>query len=932
MLVLVGLTAPPASAAAADFADTALNIIPSGQYGGLPPPEGADGQARMYDGLTPLFDQVAGSDLTRFFKSERFGVDTAGPGTPESVPRPGVTIIRDKFNVPHVFSSTYGGGIWAAGWIATEDRFLLGQQARYNARVAAIDAPGLSALGLISGLQNFQPSARTEAEVAKQTQVLQSAGPEGRAVLRDIDTFIDGINDNLAINHPSTPPWTRNDVYAVNALKGQFVGEGGGDEARRSQFLAGLQQRLGRYRGKSVFDDLRQFKNPESPTSVDRTFEYGSLPSQPKGSVILDPGSYQPTPAAESAAASNEALAEQGEASNVLMIGADQSRTGNPLMVGGPQIGYFYPGLTYEIDMHAPGLQWRGATSAPFPGYMLIGRGEDFATSLTSSSGDIIDQYVERLCGGSARKYIFRGECRPMRRFDAGTLNGEPVEFWTTVHGPVEGYATVKGTKVAISSKRSTYGKDVLDQLFYRRLSTGRVHDPQSFFRAAAKTPQTFNSFYIDHKHIAMFTSGRLPIRPPSLDPGLPTLGTGEYEWQGFLSDAKHIQGVDPRDGTITNWNNVSAHGFGASDDQWGGNGSAARVDLLDYNLRRLRGGDGKWTLPEVTSAMNAAATQDVRAIDTVPLLRRLLPPSQALRPADPADDLAIDRLAAARGQPAGSQSRRRDRPSRRGDHGFSLAEDRRRLHDVAARAAARRARLPLQPLRSAAGRAVQRLVSVLRPRHPPASRHARRQAAQPALLRRRRPGPVPERDPEPVPGRCRGVDRRAGDLRPGGLARGCDRGADLVRSRAPPVHDALHEPPERDPAGDLLRRASLSPHPVTGFAGSRPGTSRGKVEWRARFSAALWSGASSDPEVQLLGSLRLSLWLCAVWAIVLYVFFVTLATISPAEVAGLTVVMAILAVLVTVRSLRLASELADRGGDPRIRRALNKQRERRGF
>ena len=36
-------------------------------------------------------------------------------------------------------------------------------------------------------------------------------------------------------------PWTRNDVYAVNALKGQFVGQGGGDEARRTQFLSGLQ-------------------------------------------------------------------------------------------------------------------------------------------------------------------------------------------------------------------------------------------------------------------------------------------------------------------------------------------------------------------------------------------------------------------------------------------------------------------------------------------------------------------------------------------------------------------------------------------------------------------------------------------------------------------------------------------------------------------
>ena len=48
-----------------------------------------------------------------------------------------------------------------------------------------------------------------------------------------------------------------------------------------------------------------------------------------------------------------------------------------------------------------------------------------------------------------------------MGTFDAGTLDGDPVTFKTTVHGPVVGYATVKGKKVAISSKRSSYGKDV---------------------------------------------------------------------------------------------------------------------------------------------------------------------------------------------------------------------------------------------------------------------------------------------------------------------------------------------------------------------------------------------------------------------------------------------------------------------------------------
>ncbi len=631
-LSAIALAVQPAAAAAHDYAQTALNIIPSGQYGDVPPPPGADAQAQMYDGLTPLFDNVTNADLTQYFKSERFGVDTAGPGTIESVPHPGVGILRDSYDVPHVYATTHDGGVWAAGWIAAEDRGLLLQQARYNARVAAIDAPGLSAINLVSSLQSFTPSEQTEAEVAKQTNVLLAAGPEGRAVLHDIDVFITGINDYLAMHSPSTAPWTRNDVYAVNALKDQYLGEGGGGEARRSQFLGGLRRRLGAKKGMKVFNDLRQFKNPDSPTTVDGNFDYGHIPKHARGSAILDPGSFQATPAASKKDLGKQTLPERAQASNDLMIDANHSKTGHPLMVGGPQVGYFYPGLTYEIDMHAPGLHWRGATSLPFPGYLLIGRGQDFANTLTSASGDVIDQYAEQLCGGNGTKYRYRGRCRSMGQFDAGTLNGDPVSFRTTVHGPVVGYATVHGRNVAISSKRSSYGKDVLDQLFFRRLSDGQVHNPQSFFRAAALTPQTFNSFYIDSKHVAEYTSGKLPIRAPGVDPGLPTIGTGQFEWRGFLSAKGHPHGVDPKNGTMVNWNNSVAHGFGAADNEWGRNGSAARVDLLNYNLQRLKRG-GKWTLASVTSAMNAAATQDVRAIDTVPLLSRLLQGTTAPSP-----------------------------------------------------------------------------------------------------------------------------------------------------------------------------------------------------------------------------------------------------------------------------------------------------------
>jgi len=621
-----------AGAQAADYAAVARNIIPSGQWGTLPPPPGADTQAKMYDSLTPLFFGVSESDLGTKFKSEALNsLGTDGPAISTETPRPGVEIVRDQFNVPHVTAATYDDGIWAAGYIAAQDRSALLAQARYNARVAAIDVPNVTALSLITDLKSFQPSEQTETEIAKQSQVLEDAGPEGVALLHDIDTFISGINAWLSANSPGTAPWTRNDVFALNALKGQFLGQGGGDEARNTQFYSGLRKQLGNGKGKSVFNDLRQFKNKDMHFAVDGKANYGKIPKKPKGNVIIDPGSYEEVeavPEDDSPAKDLEPRSTQ-QASNVLMADGAHSQSGNPIMVGGPQIGYFYPGFTYEIDMNAPGLTWRGATSVPFPGYLLIGRGEDFANTLTSASADIIDQFAETLCGKSDTKYEYNGKCKTMETVNAGTIGGQQVTFQRTVHGPVTGYATVKGKRVAISSKRSSYGKDTLDQLFFRRLSNGQVNDAESFMDAARQTPQTFNSFYMDDQSIAMYTSGLLPDRNKNVDPGLLTNGNGKYEWKGFAPDKAHPQGVNPSDGTIVNWNETAAKGFMAADDQFGRNGSAMRVDLLTKNMEQTDVG-GKWDLVGLTAAMNAAATQDVRAIDTVPLLEELLGGSKA--------------------------------------------------------------------------------------------------------------------------------------------------------------------------------------------------------------------------------------------------------------------------------------------------------------
>lgn len=83
---------------------------------------------------------------------------------------------------------------------------------------------------------------------------------------------------------------------------------------------------------------------------------------------------------------------------------------------------------------------------------------------------------------------------------------------------------------------------------------------------------------------------------------------------------------------------------------------------------------------------------------------------------------------------------------------------------------------------------------------------------------------------------------------------------------------------------------------------------------------------------MEFLGHVRLSFWLAVIGAVVLYGFFVALAEVSPTEVAGLSVAVAVMALVFTARNLRIASELADPGGDPQLRRDCNRMRERRGF
>src|SRR3954454_12253537 len=423
LALVAAFLATAAPAAAKDYAPDALNIIPSGQYGGVPVPAAADQQALMYDGLTPLFDQVTAPDLTKYFKSEALGAaGSPEPTRTEATPRKGVTLIRDAFNVPHITGKTRDDVTWAAGWVLQEDRGLLLAQGRYPARMAALDAPGINAFGLVTGLKKVTVTKQADKIIDRaQTGALKARGKEGRALLHDVQIYVNGVNARLRFEKSSQKPWTRVDVYSINALAGQIFGQGGGDEVRRSQLLDALRTRLGKPQADTVFNDLSEHVDKDTPVTISKAFPYEQVPNTQAGNAVIENGSTSPKTAK---AVANSATTRR-YASNFLMVSGKRSATGHPLFVAGPQIGYFYPGLTLEMDLKGPGFQARGAAIPGGAGNILIGRGPDFAWSLTSAGSDTNDQFVETLCGGSDTKYLYKGKSLKMGTINAGTIAGQ---------------------------------------------------------------------------------------------------------------------------------------------------------------------------------------------------------------------------------------------------------------------------------------------------------------------------------------------------------------------------------------------------------------------------------------------------------------------------------------------------------------------------
>lgn len=481
-----------------------------------------------------------------------------------------LTIYRDEFGVPHIFASDLEGLFYGFGFATAQDRlFQLDMLRRtYWGRVSEVHGAKFLEFDKAMRRDNL-----TRAQMKDQVGGLDK---EYQTVLR---SFTDGIN--AYIKEAKTDPsekmpaefqkfgidpekWESEDVAAVFlSVMGVFMDFS--RELENAALLDFLIKKHGEKKGRAIFSDVVWGNDPYGFTTIP-SVPQKSATTQKKAQNIL-PSRIVATELIKESEALRQAYAELGlyppgevpSASYAFLVSAKRSATGNALLMGGPQFGFHLPSDLYEAGLHGPGISAVGSTLTGYP-FLMFGQTEKTAYSSTAGVDNITDIFEEKLNSKNSRQYWFMGKWRPMevRREIFRIKNEEPKEFtfYYTVHGPV---VKTDETKRIAYSKQLACKEDYLSGFvsFYELM---KAQTPEDFKKAAAISSLSVNVYYADTSgNIGYFHKGRHPKRSSKVNPLLPTPGTGEFEWQGFLQTEKNPHIINPATGILANWNNKPA-------------------------------------------------------------------------------------------------------------------------------------------------------------------------------------------------------------------------------------------------------------------------------------------------------------------------------------------------------------------------------------
>lgn len=343
----------------------------------------------------------------------------------------------------------------------------------------------------------------------------------------------------------------------------------------------------------------------------------------------------------------NELRAYLHGGSHAYALAPSRTRDGGTLMVSGPQLGYGYPLLLVEYEIHGAGYDARGSSVPTLP-VVGIGYTEHAAWGLTTGYSKTIDSFIETLCSTTqqasgtcqADQYFHDGKWKAMScrnetfKFRAAT-SGVPIgpaalsqtnKICRTVHGPLVARDDAKGMGRSLSYAMWKREIDTIEGI----RAWNKARSFAEFDAAMRLVTWNENTTVATRDgHIAFYHPGLHALRSAQTDMRLPTPGTGAFDHAGMLPFDKTPQVRDPAQGYLANWNNKPAVGWldgeGLGSTSRPGGAGQRVTNILDKLATR-----SDWAFADLKALDEHVGTTDPRAREYLPVLRAFRSSAQA--------------------------------------------------------------------------------------------------------------------------------------------------------------------------------------------------------------------------------------------------------------------------------------------------------------
>lgn len=666
----------PAHAGTDGQRHTAETVLAPGNSGFI----GVTGQAAGLAGGPGDYGPHVDDQRELFWRGEAKPGDFSDPPGGEE-PRPGVRIARDPFGVPVVRGATTADVWWGAGYAAGQDRLFLADAVRRYARgtYAALVGPA----GLEIDRQARQVTYSEDEYAAMLAALPAESQTAITAYAEGLDAWVTRVRADpsllpaeYVVLSTLPEPWTVTDTLAAGVLITRTVASAGGDEFRNLERLRTLEAALGREAGRDLWEDLHWTDDRAAPVTVpvadgdatngpvptradlDAAADWAlalppelgaginaAVPALPGGGtrdpdeVPLDGVPATPTATAVALAPAQRLVAWARSlrgGSYQVAVSPRRTATGGALLQSAPQLGWSYPTVLWELEVHGAGYDARGVSVPGLP-TVGIGYGRSVAWALTTGNSKTVDSFVNEVReAGAGLEYRYRDAWRPAscrvetiayRQEVQGVPAGQPVltedlRVCRTVHGPV--VATSDDGTLARSLRIAMFGREL--ETVNGILAWNRAQDLADFQVAVRQVTWNENVMYADADgHIAFWHPGLHPRRAAGVDPRLPARGDGSQDWLGLRGFDELPQVVDPAQGWLANWNNKPARSW---QDTWVADATSARPAGTSSRVRALEdllAADDDLTLAELRALDYRAGTLDPRARELRPLLLSLL-------------------------------------------------------------------------------------------------------------------------------------------------------------------------------------------------------------------------------------------------------------------------------------------------------------------